>query len=235
MKNPNSIPSFCRSLLAGVGLQANPPAQTRRFGQHLVSSVHALLAVSVLAALAVTNRSLAATLPPPVDLGSASVSAVAQGYVAGSSNSRAFVWTAASGMRDLGALLPNSDYSVVTGVNSQGEVVGGFVPSDNSSNKAFYWSQATGVVIIGPTVNFSQWPLFINESGVVAGLDDQGNVFRWTRTGGVQGLGMGGAVAGINARRREHRQHGRKRYPNQGDQRQRCRGRSVLGLSLCLE
>ena len=164
-----------------------PPSHIRRSGLRLVSQARALLAVSVLAALAVSSRSLALTLPPPVDLGAVGVSAVAQGYVVGSSNSSAYVWTSTSGMRDLGALLPSapadaiSVYSGAIAVNSHGEVVLGrsvtrYVSATDSytfSSTAYYWSQATGIVTIGTTGNFSQYPFFINESGVVAGLDDQ--------------------------------------------------------------
>lgn len=53
--------SLCRSLLASVGMQANPHVQTRRFGLRLVSQARALLFVSALAAaaLAVPTRSFA--------------------------------------------------------------------------------------------------------------------------------------------------------------------------------
>lgn len=140
--------------------------------------------------------------------GSAAVNAVAGGFVAGDSTTssgdrHAFVWSAATGMRDLGALV-GGPYSKATGLNSHGEVAGGYYAPDYSSVTAFYWSAATGIRTICAVGNISESPLVINENGVVGGVDAQGRVFRWTLAGGLQDLGATGYgdtyVTAINAR-----------------------------------
>ncbi len=156
----------------------------------------------------------------PTDIGNlgggqASVSAVANGFATGSSttssgNSHAYLWSANTGtMRDLG-VLPGTDSSKGFNANASGEVVGlssYFDPNTYAYTAyAFYWSAATGMVRINSISN-AGWNgsnLVINDAGVVAGVDVNGNVYRWTLAGGIQNLGQACTdqtlVTGINAR-----------------------------------
>ncbi len=161
-----------------------------------------------------------AQAPTPIDLGhlgggSATATAAADGYVVGSSLTtisdgyggyvtHAFVWRASTQtMTDLGALIPDSGYSVATSVNSRGEVVG--ISYGPDGTKAFYWSATNGLRIIADTVgNRDQNQVLINENGLVAGRDANGQLFRWTVSGGLTDAGLPGdpgytAVTGLNS------------------------------------
>ena len=80
------------------------------------------------------------------------------------------------------------------------------MPSDFSVTTGFYWSQATGLISLGQIYpNYNQTPLVISESGVVAGASVDGQIFRWTPTGGFTYLGTPPAgnypaISGINSR-----------------------------------
>ncbi len=181
---------------------------------------HFLLTASMtvlLAALPGAGSVAAQTLPVPTDIGhlgggSAQATAAADGYVVGHSTTssgdrHAFVWSVSTQtMVDIGALISGSPLNGATGVNSRGEVVGGSYPSDYSSTTGFYWSQATGLISLGPIFqNYNQTPLVISESGVVAGASVDGQIFRWTPTGGFTYLGFPPAgyfpvITGINSR-----------------------------------
>jgi probable HAF family extracellular repeat protein len=146
---------------------------------------------------------------------STSVTAAAGDYVVGSSNpgtafdvwgnsvDHAIVWSASTHtMTDIGALLTNAGRSQALSVNSHGEVAGIYYAPDYSSATGFYWSQATGVIVMGDVFGGNGGSMRINESGVVASVDPNLHVFRWTRTGGAVDLGATGDgdayVAGIN-------------------------------------
>lgn len=149
--------------------------------------------------------------------GATSVTATAGDFVVGQSNPgnafdiygnqvpQAFVWSAATHtMVDIGAAVSNAGWSTATSVNSHGEVVGVAYALDYSSLTGFYWSQPTGVVIIGTVFGNNRGSMLINESGVATSVDPNGHVFRWTRTGGAQDLGApcngDTYVTGINVR-----------------------------------
>ncbi|OYW06230.1 MAG: hypothetical protein B7X11_01200, partial [Acidobacteria bacterium 37-65-4] len=170
--------------------------------------------------LAFSARTANAQTPTQTDIGnlgggSAGVSATAGDFVVGSSNTgsafdaygnpvgHAYVWSASThAMVDIGALLTNAGRSSATSVNSHGEVAGLYYAPDYTSATGFYWSQATGVVIVGAVSGANGGSILINDNGVVASVDANGHVFRWTRTGGAQDLGATGDgdtyVTGIN-------------------------------------
>lgn len=194
-------------------LRIGSPARWLSIASHL--RLTALMAVLLAAHIGV-GFAAAQTLPVPTDLGhlgggSAQATAVADGYVVGSSRTssgetHAFVWSASTNtMFDIGAHIPGNGGSGATGVNSSGEVVGGSNPPDYSSTDGFYWSQATGLIPLGQIYqNYNQTPLLISESGVVAGASVDGQIFRWTPTGGFTYLGLPPAgtpvITGINSR-----------------------------------
>ena len=190
------------------------PARRFSITRHLLMTA----SMAVLLAAHIGVGSVAAqTLPAPTDIGhlgggSAQATAAADGYVVGSSRTsstetHAFVWSASTNtMFDIGAQISGSGGSGATGVNSSGEVVGGSNPPDYSSTDGFYWSQATGLISLGPIYqNYNQTPLVISESGVVAGASVDGQIFRWTPTDGFTYLGLPPAgyfpvITGINSR-----------------------------------
>lgn len=116
------------------------------------------------------------------------------GQVTGSSTldaepmSHAYRWSAATGMVDLGK--PGSGNSRASAINNKGQVVG------QNEGHGFFWSPQTGMLDIGtvsadPGAGSSAD--VINDAGMVAGseLDSPFNeiVIRWTRAGGVHGIG----------------------------------------------
>jgi hypothetical protein len=205
-----------------IVMKITPTSNSRRFGLRLFSHTRALLAVSALAALAVSTRSFAQT-PTQTDIGnlgggSAGVNAVAGDYVVGQSTTgvqtpwggalnHAYVWSASTKtMLDIGALLPNSGaISTATSVNSKGQVAGSYYsPAYDGTLYGFFWDPTTGVKTVGAIEGSNGGSILINESGVVASIDANGNVFRWTLGGGIQNLGTTGYpgdtyVTGINA------------------------------------
>ena len=59
------------------------------------------------------------------------------GYSRGPAGTRAFVWTAQSGMQSLGAL-PGGRYSHAVGINETGEIVG--VSASSQGTRAVIWN-----------------------------------------------------------------------------------------------
>jgi probable HAF family extracellular repeat protein len=105
--------------------------------------------------------------------------------VHGATTDHAFLWTRATGMRDLGTLPPGDVGSGGVGINDRGEVVG--VSLDASGNpRAFLWQD--GVMTDLNTIIPAGSPLFllfatdINFCGVIAGFGVQ------KRTGDVHGF-----------------------------------------------
>lgn len=111
---------------------------------------------------------------------------------------KAWLWTEAGGMIDLGHL-PDSNgvYQVVeaTAVSSDGSTVVGFDISIGQSVRAFRWTQASGMVFIGDLSGglVESYARDVSaDGGVVVGssssdLGDQ--AFRWTQAGGMVALG----------------------------------------------
>jgi len=110
---------------------------------------------------------------------------------------RAFIWTPAGGMVDLGNL--GREESMAWGINNAGQVVGES-RTQNYESRAFLWSPATGMVDIAQSGSVSQ-ARDINDAGVVTGsrqVSGSYRAFRWTAAGGmadVRGpVSFGGAI-----------------------------------------
>ena len=131
------------------------------------------------------------------------------GQVAGTSGTsmgvvRAFRWTPADGMEDLGTLGGASSSAV--GINDLGEVAG-VAQVTSGSVHAFLWTARGGMRDLGtlPGGTYSV-ATAVNAFGLVAGIADTSSeatdAFRWTPSGGMQDLGpVGeyGSVTAINA------------------------------------
>lgn len=179
---------------------SSPRSQTNfRFG--LRAAVIALTAVTALAA---PIRAFAQA-PAPIDIGNlgggyTNATAGADGYIAGVSLTTSgewhpFVWSASTKtMRDISGdvsvLVPSMGPIGITGVNSNGELVGAAWDSAFTAMTGFYWSPATGAVSLGALYpNVQQTAVLINERGVVAGVTADNRLFRWTFAGGFDYLG----------------------------------------------
>jgi probable HAF family extracellular repeat protein len=114
-----------------------------------------------------------------------------------------FFWQAAGGPHWLGSL--GSGYSVATGLNDAGSVVG-LSTTASYQQHAFLWQSEGGMQDLTPDLTSSggATATAINSSGEVAGYYfPNGSVsplgFVWTKTGGLQDLGSGGTLAfGVN-------------------------------------
>lgn len=110
-------------------------------------------------------------------------------------NGRAFSWTQAGGMVDLGALLPDARTSAVS-VNDAGQVVlqeYTFAHHSAQDSQAWAWSAAAGLVAIEPTfpgrdVSASGSNRFGQVTGY-AGTPTGWEAFIWTPGSGTQTLG----------------------------------------------
>ena len=118
---------------------------------------------------------------------------------------RAFRWTEATGMVNLGVLNEGRS-SKAHGVSDDGNVVVGYSEiSTNFSIRAFRWTQATGMVSLGAinNGNSSEAMEASADGGVVVGYAADGaannadRAFRWTQDGGMVNLGVinGGNVS----------------------------------------
>jgi probable HAF family extracellular repeat protein len=134
-------------------------------------------------------------------LGGDSSEAVAisdNGQVVGSSvtaegATRAFSWTAAGGMVDLGTL---GGASFAGAVNDEGQVVGGSFLLDNTLH-AFSWTAAEGMVDLGTLGGSWSSTADVNDRGQVVGSSatpsGDRHAFSWTAAGGMVDLGtLGG-------------------------------------------
>ena len=121
---------------------------------------------------------------------------------------RAFAWTRAGGMIDLGILGGGATgYSFATAVNDAGAVAG--YSTTNSWIHAFYWSPSTGMIDLGTLGGMDSYALGINDKGMVVGYSRDASqslhAFKWTLAGGMVDLGavLPGFVAdfanGVNA------------------------------------
>jgi probable HAF family extracellular repeat protein len=129
------------------------------------------------------------------------------GQIVGFSSSHAFLWTAESGMRDLGAL--DGDYSSASVINDAGQVAG-VVQAPSGQFHLFIWTVASGMRDVGSLNDSPGLPslqvIAINRAGWVVGeaavADYQYHAFVWTPKRGMQDLGtLGGDssfATGIN-------------------------------------
>jgi probable HAF family extracellular repeat protein len=114
--------------------------------------------------------------------------------------SRAFRWTAQTGMQDLGTL--GGSYSQAYAVSADGSVVVGGARNASNQGRAFRWTAEGGMQDLGtlPGYEGSRWAYAVSADGsVVVGFawNDYGQprAFRWTAEGGMQNLGTGRSEA----------------------------------------
>jgi uncharacterized membrane protein len=114
------------------------------------------------------------------------------GYRLTSQGARAFRWSEALGMQDLG-LLYNATDAWPSGISTGGSVVAGFA-LDPFGNRAFRWTPA-GLVNIGGYEGTSVAVAVSADGSVVVGgrrapaTSNLGQAFRWTLAGGMEDLG----------------------------------------------
>ncbi|GAC1683529.1 MAG: hypothetical protein NVS9B3_01490 [Gemmatimonadaceae bacterium] len=105
---------------------------------------------------------------------------------------RAFLWSAAAGMTDLG-LLPGFTASTATAINTTG-MVAGFTWAAGSGPHAFRWTAAGGLVDLGVAAGGTgSAASAVNSSGVVVGQLSTATGSRhaalWSQNGAIQDLG----------------------------------------------
>jgi probable HAF family extracellular repeat protein len=115
----------------------------------------------------------------------------ASGYPHGS-DTHAFFWTKEGGMRNLG-VLPGGDYSVASGLNDAGQVVG----TSNSRNgiRAFLWTKQNGLMQL-PSLSATNasGAYGINQAGEIVGVAG-GHAALWNGSA-IQDLGtLGGSCS----------------------------------------
>lgn len=131
------------------------------------------------------------------DINSLGQAVGASGHPHGS-DTHAFFWTQKSGIRDLG-LLPGGDYSVASGINDAGQVVG--TSNSQDGMHAFLWTLQDGLTAL-PSLSGadSSSAYAINQVGAIAGVSGSHAVV-W-RGSAIQDLGtLGGSWSeahGIN-------------------------------------
>ncbi len=112
---------------------------------------------------------------------------------------RAFRWTQASGMVDLGSLGGSWSWSIAHALSADGGVVAGRADTVNSA-RAFRWTQASGMVDLGTLGGpyYSEAYALSADGSVVAGQAETANgtyhAFRWTRATGMVDLGTFGGT-----------------------------------------
>jgi probable HAF family extracellular repeat protein len=115
--------------------------------------------------------------------------AVVVGLASGAAGQgRAFRWTAAGGMQDLGTL--GGARSMAYAVSADGSVVVGWAENAAGQRRAFRWTVDGGMQDLGtlPGGGWSEAYGVSADGSVVVGMSN-GRAFRWTVDGGMQDLG----------------------------------------------
>jgi probable HAF family extracellular repeat protein len=100
---------------------------------------------------------------------------------------RAFRWTAAEGMQDLGTL-PGYDWSYPSDVSADGSVVVGRAANAAGRDRVFRWTASGGMQDLGTLGGCCSGASGVSADGsVVVGKSD-GRAFRWTASGGMEDL-----------------------------------------------
>lgn len=98
----------------------------------------------------------------------------------------AFIWTRATGERDLGNL-GRDLYTAALGINESGQVVGSSTPAGTDRRVAYLRSPAGNFTQLGPSTTYS-FANDVNRTGEVAGnitADGRVRAFRWSPAGGM--------------------------------------------------
>ncbi|HEX3730765.1 MAG TPA: hypothetical protein VHV47_13230 [Opitutaceae bacterium] len=98
-------------------------------------------------------------------------------------------WTPADGTVSLG--FPDGwHFAEGTGISSDGEVIAGEGADGTWNSQAFVWTQGGGFTLLGylPGASESEAVALSGDGSTVVGVSS-GQAFRWTRQGGMQGLG----------------------------------------------
>ncbi|PYN18241.1 MAG: hypothetical protein DME05_01615, partial [Candidatus Rokuibacteriota bacterium] len=119
-----------------------------------------------------------------------------RGEVFGTSGKHAFLWTADTGMIDLGTLDEISSSNQPTAINDRGQVVGVSVNA-LSQARGFLWTADTGMIDLGtlggPISRLGTIPQGMNNRGEVVGQSN-GRAFLWTAQTGMIDLGILGQI-----------------------------------------
>jgi probable HAF family extracellular repeat protein len=108
----------------------------------------------------------------------------------------AFLWTASSGMQDLGTLGGNFARSRAIGINSSGQIVGVSTNSTGAEH-AFLWTASSGMQNLGTLGGNLAAAFAISSSGQIVGCSATStgvlHAFLWTASSGMEDLGtLGG-------------------------------------------
>lgn len=121
------------------------------------------------------------------------------GWIAGGSGEHAFIWTASTGMVDLGGLDDRAQLSHAIAINDANQVVGDSLTTSGQVH-AFLWSSSQGMVDLGTLGGEFSAAYDINASGQVVGssttASGEMHAFLWTRDRGMDDLGtLGGPTS----------------------------------------
>ena len=137
--------------------------------------------------------------PPPGGIGSHAYAVSTDGTtVAGTINSRAFRWTAKTGL----VTLEGAEASYGLGMGDGGRmVVGSMASTDPCTPTAFRWTSAEGMISLGtlPGATSSHARGASADGSVIVGssgvCDSGDRIFRWTAGTGMESIGWGRAFA----------------------------------------
>jgi probable HAF family extracellular repeat protein len=76
---------------------------------------------------------------------------------------RAFLWTQATGMQDLG-VLPGGNSSRALGINDMGAVVG--TSTSWSGHRAFIWTRETGMIDLNSAASMTSGAVFVEAQAI---------------------------------------------------------------------